>query len=409
MNGEVVQEYGLLAVGVGLVLAAFLVGRVNRQLLPAVLTLVGVAAIAGWMHERGQSRWAVPPPGMHLVAGATDLPSPVIETRPALEAGFELQDLRPAHRFEYAEEGLRVVAIDPGGRWGAVGTAAGRLAFLDLETRKEASATIVGRSPASGIHSLAFSPDGRRLAVGLMGRATVLEVPTGTQVFDLEFPAALGGRAVVEDLAIAPSGDVLVATGHPDLVFQDLQDGAGIGILASAEGGFARLAWSRDGRSLAAVGAERRALFVWPSSDLAALVGAGPRCRIQLPRDRWVDALAFGVLDPAGEALVTTLGSEQREAHLAVWDVASCEPRASYPLGTVRTLGLSLAPDGTSAVVFADEGTLAAIRIEDGAAVGTLETDPGAAVVLLSDAGQRLLVVSHADDRITLYERRGGS
>lgn len=402
MSAELVHAYGLLAIGVVLVLTALLVGRANRRLLPAILTLLGVAAIAGWMHQRREPP-PMPPAGIRLPAGATDLPSPAIEARAARVDGFELEAFRLVHAFDYAEEGIGEVALDPNGRWAAVSFHGGRLAFLDLEAREKVASVTSARGATGRVHSLAFSPDGGRLAVGLMGRVVVLEVPTGGRVFEMELPAPLGGRTAVESLAIAPSGDVLVATGHPDLVFQDLRSGEGIGTLRSGRHGFTRLAWRRDGRSLAAVRAGRREIVVWPTSDLVGLDGNRALCRVVLTRDHWVDALAFGMED---EVLVASLGSERDDARLAAWDAERCEPRASYPLGTVRILALSLTPDGTAALVFADEGMLAAIGLADGAALGTLETDPSAAVVLLSDARQRLLVVSHADDRITLYERR---
>lgn len=408
MSAEALREYGLLAVGIGLVLAAFLIGRANRQFFRAVLTLVGMAAIAGWMHQRREPP-PMPPAGIRLPAGATDLPSPVIETPAGGVDGFELEAFRLLHAFDYAEGGLDEIAVDPNGRWAAVSKMDGLVVLLDLEAREEVASAIVDRGANGSIYSLAFSPDGHRLGIGMTGRVEILSVPGGAVLHEMELPDRWGNRHAVTDLTVSPSGDVLVATGYPDLFFQDLRSGDGIGTLRSGQYGFTRLVWSRDGRSLAAVRAGRRMIAVWPTSNLWGLDGNGTLCRVVLTRDHWVDALAFGVdFVTEAEVLVATLGSEQKKARLAVWDAESCQPRGSYALGTARTLALSLTSDGRAALVFADGGILAAMRLADGTALATLETDPGADAVLSSAAGDRLLVVSYAYDRVTLYERRGG-
>src|SRR5207244_3712922 len=104
--------------------------------------------------------------------------------------------------------------------------------------------------------ALAFSPDGKLLAVG-----NVLRDPaTGQQLRQLE-----GMRGGVQSLAFSPKGDILAAGGPTGILLWDPATGQVLRGFGEPSGEYPRgglpRAFSRDGRFLAVTG--HRTLHLW--------------------------------------------------------------------------------------------------------------------------------------------------
>jgi WD40 repeat protein len=142
---------------------------------------------------------------------------------------------------------LYAVAASPDGRWLATGDKTGHVAVWDLvsyEKVGQVEAPVLytwdpkqRRHSIGGIRSLAFSPDGTKLAVGGIGtignvdhldgksRVEVFEWQTGTRLFELEDEKRKG---LVEQIAWSPDGAMILCAGGDHagfLKFYDMTSG----------------------------------------------------------------------------------------------------------------------------------------------------------------------------------------
>ena len=112
------------------------------------------------------------------------------------------------------------LAFSPDGKWLAAGSRRGVVAVWDLSTRQEKSRL---ERPGSLIATLAFSPHGQTLAVGLLpapgstapDASRVLLCDTGTGQIKQTLPGHPGGSRCV---AFAPDGRVLASGGDDGLI-----------------------------------------------------------------------------------------------------------------------------------------------------------------------------------------------
>jgi WD40 repeat protein len=143
---------------------------------------------------------------------------------------------------------LFACAISPDGRFVATGDKVGHVIVWDLESGRQLTALdapelytwdpIQRHHSIGGIRSLAFSPDGARLAVGGSGKISNIDHLDGKarfEVFDWKSGARIHEfssdkfKAMVECLAFHPKGDWLLAAGGGDkdgfFAFLDLATG----------------------------------------------------------------------------------------------------------------------------------------------------------------------------------------
>jgi WD40 repeat protein len=138
---------------------------------------------------------------------------------------------------------LYACAFSPDGRYVATGDKVGHVVVWEVATGRQAATMEVPimytwdpkqrRHSIGGIRSLAFSPDGSRLAVGgtgQVGNIDHLDAPARVEVFDwreskrtMEFPSDTF-KGLVERLVFLPDGDRLLAVGGANDGFLMLLD-----------------------------------------------------------------------------------------------------------------------------------------------------------------------------------------
>jgi WD40 repeat protein len=189
------------------------------------------------------------------------------------------------------------------------------------------------------LHTVAFSPDGKKLAFGGIGNAV--------RLIDLEGQPARehtwnprGPEADIDSLAFSPDGKLLAcANGNGSILLWDVASGAELRPLASPDRRVMRIAFSPDGTLLASAGKQGGAVVrIWKVATGQLLFTS------HMPGDWPVWDVAF-----SRDGKTLAAGMETGEVRLfdvaSGWQVATLAGHG----GRVRWLGFH--PDGRSLVV----------------------------------------------------------
>jgi WD40 repeat protein len=246
---------------------------------------------------------------------------------------------------------VTAVALGPGGRRLAIGSADGSVKLWDVATGKELPRL---HGHTTKILAVAFSPDGTRLATAGEKEAAmrIWEGATGQEVRSIPAPPP----SEVCCLAWSPDGKRLAAGGEPKEV-------EGIGALEilqfaarfAASGGKLQMlgvwdaqsgrkiltlqhddsvnavAWSPDGRQLASAGSDK-SVRVWGAAT-------GRETLTLAWQPEWVTALAWG---PDGKWLASSGINDM----IRVWDTRTATERMAFVGGPTVPAGLAFSPDG---------------------------------------------------------------
>ncbi len=238
-----------------------------------------------------------------------------------------------------------------------------------------------GESDAGGSRGIAASPDGKALAVGLLG--------DGLRIFDARTFEQLGKPLPFspETLAYSPDGETLAIggwVGYDGVGYLRLVDAHTQKQLAQVRLGKAqatRLAFTKDGAQLAVVESVHEGASWITIRDASTLRQIGARIEPRGFTGRWLSQLWTDpsiALTPDGRSLVTT----SQVGELTWWDLESRKPTRTLQVAEgYRALGLS--PDGASAAIGLDDG-IQLIDLRTGAkreSVGTLGSEPDLAPV----------------------------
>jgi WD40 repeat protein/DNA-binding XRE family transcriptional regulator len=180
------------------------------------------------------------------------------------------------------------------------------------------------------VHSLAFSPDGRRLATGSWdGSLKLWDIESGALLWASWFTDN------IECLAFSPDG-FTISSGGGDATVQllDVSTGALRKTLIGHNGPVFALAWSPNSRLLASGGTDR-VIRLWELSEKQSETSV----QLLAGHTNWVLGLAF---NPDG----TQLASGSWDATVRLWDLESLSLLQTLTGHTERVRAIAWSPDG---------------------------------------------------------------
>jgi WD40 repeat protein len=280
--------------------------------------------------------------------------------------------------------GIRSVAFAPDGLRLATGGEEGAVVVWQVgrgaerHFRKESSWSVC---------SMAFSPDGRTLAAGDCDSAVTLwDVATGQEQGTLR---ARSGSILC--LAFSADGSTLaVGGGDPAIRLWDLASRRVQSTLLGHRRSVSAVAFAPDGRTLASGCAQGR-VKLWDVAD-----GRGrerPGVRIHKGP---IHCLAFS---PDG----SLLASASLNDHLELWDVATGGVRTLPGPGLALTQGVSFLDDGQTLISARMPGPIQVWNIAERRELASLRTDSGARCLAFSRDG-RYLAWGDADSRVRVWD-----
>jgi len=275
------------------------------------------------------------------------------------------------------------VAFSPDGSRLATGSSDKTAKIWDLATGK-AALTLEGHT--SSVSSVAFSPDGSRLATGsLDSTAKIWDLATGKAALTLE-----GHTSSVSSVAFSPDGSRL-ATGSDDYTTKiwDLATGKASLTLEGHTSYVYSVAFSPDGSRLA-TGSDDKTAKIW---DLAT-------GKASLTLEGHTSSVLSVAFSPDGSRLAT--GSYDKTAK--IWDLATGKASLTLEGHTSYVLSVAFSPDGSRLATGASDNTAKIWDLATGKASLTLEGHTySVRSVAFSPDGSRLATGSY-DNTAKIWE-----
>ncbi len=273
------------------------------------------------------------------------------------------------------------IAFSPDGRLVAVGTTSGVLLF-DAQTNEQARFI----ETASWARSLAFSPDGRKLAVGLFdGTIRLYNAPGGQP--DLTFA---GHEGRVRATAFTPDGSELVSVSDDGSV-RTWRTSTGRPLQTLTEGLLEpRTIAISPGGELLAVGMRDGSIGLFNLDDLSLL-------RSLNGHTDWVRSLAFS---PDG----SQLASGGFDKTIRVWDIEGDSSPFVLEGHTSSVLGVAFSPDGERIASGSVDTTVRLWKASDGSALLTFQGHEGFVFSVAFSPDGKTLASGSEDNTLRLWD-----
>ncbi|MCS6864278.1 MAG: WD40 repeat domain-containing protein [Gemmataceae bacterium] len=231
------------------------------------------------------------------------------------------------------------------------------------------------------IKSIAFSTDGKKLAVGADdGILRVIESDSGKEIY-----TSPSRNARIEQVAFSPNGKLVVVGDSTGQIAVYVPEGAGNKLAMSIQGSdipeVLGVAYSADNASVFSCGRDGKArLTAGPTPDGGNAPNTSTKIREFIGHSGAVTSLAV----TADSSLLVTGGEDKT---VRVWDVKSAKPIRSFQGHMAKVSTVTIRPDGRQLASGSEDG---AIRIWD------LSTSDDHRVI--SDAKDSLWAVAFSPD-----------
>jgi len=298
-----------------------------------------------------------------------------------------------------AKEGFTGLALSPDGML-AAGDSAGHLFLFDTRTRRRVQAPAV-HAGEGRIGMLAFSPDGRRLAIahqiGEGEVVTVMDMRTrrlGHELRIYDYDRRVTGLSLEADAVVVASRPERSTTTVPTSVGERLDTRTGrriLGPVTLARGQSSPLLGMSDGRQL--LTATDGELVVRDAGTLkpVARVGAG--------------ALHGSVIALSSDDRTVALGGQDGSVRFLDLRSGRLRPASGRHSGAVTAARFT--PDGRSLVTASDDGEAILWNVRAGAASETLQGHANGITALQISGDGRTLYTSGVDGAIFIWDLAG--
>lgn len=312
----------------------------------------------------------------------TPIPTPSTNVAVALPTNWSLLNTLNA--------GARVVtiAISPNQQILASGTGEGRIYLWNLNTRTKIH-TLQG--DAKVLRAIAFSKDGSKLASGGSEGVKIWDIPKGTLIKNIPLPSS------VESLAFSPDGQTLaIGMGNGTITIWQANTWRSLKSFPAHSDSVSALVYSPDGTMIASGGGGKKDKLIrlWSSRQAEY----GNLLHTFTGHEHWIFSLAFA---PDGQTLI----SSSIDRTIKVWNSRTRRLLLSIPVGIgIDVREVAISPDG-KLLASGNNSLIRLWSLPDGKYLGDL---PGreSFVLSLAFASNNQLISGSEDGTIKIWQRR---